>query len=62
MTLSRSTPTHGPEVAKREVAERAVSAEDHLRQLLLQAIAAMEPAANSPDRKGRLRHELLVRR
>src|SRR5690348_17261691 len=33
-----------------------------LRQLLLEAVAATQPATNSPDRKGTLRHELLVRR
>src|SRR3954447_6947974 len=33
-----------------------------LRRLLLQAIVALQPAADSPDRKGRVRHELLVLR
>jgi hypothetical protein len=33
-----------------------------LRRRLLEAIAALEPAAGSPDRKGKLRHEVLVLR
>jgi hypothetical protein len=33
-----------------------------LRRQLLEAVAAMEPAPESPDHKGRLRHQLLVRR